>query len=89
VRAEGRFMNIRLGASNLKGSSDSALVPVAGVGAGYAFRIPGTERLVASLEAHVDVSTFVVQVVDSGDNVLVQTGYVFWGLELTTAIALP
>jgi hypothetical protein len=86
VRAGARYLNVRLGATNLKGSSDSTVSPVGGVGVGYAFA--WSPRLFASVEAHVDL-TFPVQVVDAANDPLVWTGRMFWGLDLTTAIALP
>jgi hypothetical protein len=86
ARAGARYFNVRLGASNLNGSSASTIAPLAGGGVGYTFA--WSPRLFASLEAHVDVSA-PVQVVDAGNQPLVHTDRLFWGLDLTTAIALP
>ncbi len=88
ARAGARYNNIRLNASNLAGSSDSGIRPTGGVGVGYTFPIPWTSRLFASVEAHVDIWT-PVQILDTNEQPLVSTGYLFWGLDLTTAIALP
>jgi hypothetical protein len=84
-----RFMHVQLGAANLNGPSDSAVLAMAGVGVGWA--LPLSRRVFTSLEVHLDISPS-VQVVDNTQPtpiVLDATGPWSGGLELTLAIAEP